>query len=252
MPSMSSLCRHVWACVRVVRDVCLRWCQSPRTRNVPGLQYADLDCGCAAGESKCFLESYSFLFLSLNRMLKVIPLHLIKVQQYELNFFFISLGSWRAGDSCCYQVCWQYTERLCYITLNHSFHINFIFLARRLRTNQVSKTGHKNISCADFRVELYWTEIFFSVQCVFHGRGIGDSGDVSLWLRGQAGGQPKQSVNERVDERSGESGAEQKDKMSGRTQKRRRWELKNRLIQGWINRLGHCCAVLSWNTLKAR
>lgn len=173
------------------------------------------------------------------------------------QMYFISLGSWRAGDSCCYQICWQHTERLCYITLHHSFHIHFIFLARGLWTNQVTQTGQFFVPVPNLEMKLselicIKLKMFFPGQCVFHGRGIGDSGNVSLWLRGQAGGQPKQSVKEKVDERWGESGAEQKDKMSGRTQKRRRWEEKNRLIPGWINRLGRCCAVLSWDNLRAR
>lgn len=49
----------------------------------------------------------------------------------------------------------------------------------------------------------------------------------------------------------GESGVEQRDESSGRTENRRGGVKsgEKRLIQGWITGYGRCCAVLSWSTL---
>lgn len=125
----------------------------------------------------------------------------------------------------------------------HWFHIS----CSRTSSQQGTKSGQYMISeCWFWICSQKILSKCFPLQCVLHGCGVGDSGNISLWLRGQAGGQPKQSVKERVDERWGESGAEQRDKTSRRTQKRRGGVERGKTEWYKVGLTGWATAVQCW------
>ncbi|XP_032775986.1 UDP-N-acetylglucosamine transporter isoform X3 [Strigops habroptila] len=43
----------------------------------------------------------------------------------------IQLGTWRAGDCCCYKICRQHFKGICNFSLYYSINIDFLFLAAR-------------------------------------------------------------------------------------------------------------------------